>query len=153
MTGATLPFRRRCLSPEEGRAAADRALSISIEEREACLDDLQLDDPETLLCVTKRLAEQTAADPSGTLAEAEFLYWYLDSLEPQYPLDPFRLDEHAYFLGETARLAGTMCRVLSMRDDARRWFDRSEGAFLATLNPSANLAKLFGVVQALIGLE
>jgi tetratricopeptide (TPR) repeat protein len=142
MRGGMLSFRRRCLTPEEGSVAAERALSIPIEERSACAGELHLDDPEVLLCVTKALIDRGPGDPAGVLAEAEFLYWHLDSLEPQYPLDPFRLDEHAYFLGETARIAGTMSRDLSRREEARKWFDRAEGAFLATLNPTANLAKL-----------
>lgn len=137
-----LSFRRRCLTPEEGRAAADRALSVPLPERGAQAEELHLDDPETLLSITKMLLDRGPASPSAVLAEAGFLYRYLDSLKPEYPLDPFLLDEHAYFLGEAARIAGTMCRALSCREAARRWFDRSEGAFLSTLNPAVNLAKL-----------
>lgn len=142
MSGELRAFRRRCLTPEEGKAAAERVLSIPIPEREALARECHLDDPETLLSITKALVDQGPAKPLAVLEEAEFLYRYLESLRPEYPLDPFLLDEHAYFLGESARIAGTMCRDLSRRAEARRWFDRSEGAFLSTLNPAANLAKL-----------
>jgi tetratricopeptide (TPR) repeat protein len=142
MSREMLSFRRRCLSPAEGKAAAERALLIPVQDRQAQAEGLHLDDPETLLSITKTLVERGPSSPAAVLTEADFFYRYLDSLQPQYPLDPFRLDEHSYFLGETARIAGTMCRDLSRREEARRWFDRSESALLSTVNPAANLAKL-----------
>jgi len=142
VTGELKSFRRPSLSPEEGKAAAERALAIPLSERAEHVRDCHLDDPETLLSILKTLVAECAARPTFVLEEADFLYRYLDSIHPQYPLDAFLLDEHSYFLGESARIAGNMSRNLCLRDEARRWLDRAESAFLLTVNPTANLAKV-----------
>ena len=74
--------------------------------------------------------------------EATFLYEFLQALRPHYPVDVFLLDEREYFLGETARIIGTVCRNLTRREEARRWLDLAEGWFLLTENASGNIAKV-----------
>jgi hypothetical protein len=142
MTGELRAFRRRRLTPEEGKAAAVRALETPIDSRLSILDQLYLDDPETLLPLLDEVRKQLESSPNKVLEETSFLYSYLESLRPRYPVDSFLLDEREYFLGETARIAGTACRELSLRDDARRWLDLSEAWFLSTENAAGNLAKV-----------
>jgi tetratricopeptide (TPR) repeat protein len=69
--------------------------------------------------------------------EAEFFYDFLKS-RPQVGL----YDEREYFLGEFALLAGTACRFLFLREEARRWFERAEAWFVLTANSSVNIARL-----------
>jgi tetratricopeptide (TPR) repeat protein len=135
-------FRRRRLTPEEGRRAAAQAIEIPIADRAGRGSELRLDDPETLLPLLETLRSRWEAAPIEVLEEASFLYNYLEGIEVSYPIGAFLLDEREYFLGETARIAGTVCRVLSRREEARQWFDRGEGWFLLTENASGNLAKL-----------
>jgi tetratricopeptide (TPR) repeat protein len=142
MTGELRQFRRRHLSPEDGRKAARIALETPLTERLARANEFFLDDPETLLPLLDSLRNLGPTEPKRVLEESNFLYQFLHRLEPRYPADAFLLDEREYFLGETARIAGTMCRELSLRNEAKHWFDLSEGWFLQTENSSGNLAKL-----------
>src|SRR5262249_34322880 len=119
MTGELRSFRRRRLTPEQGKQAADSLLQIPIAERREREKELLLDDPETLLPLREALRQAGTAAPARVLAEATFVYQFLNELTPQYPMDAFLLDEREYFLGETARIAGTVCRDLARRDEAR----------------------------------
>ena len=142
MTGELRAFRRKRLSPEEGKAAAVRALKVPIEERSNLAGELFLDDPETLLPLLEALRQECESNPANVLEETTFLYHYLEKIEPKYPTDAFLLDEREYFLGETARIAGGVSRVLALRAEARRWLDLADGWFLQTENASGNLAKV-----------
>jgi len=142
MTGKLRHFRRRRLDPEEGRAHAERVLATPIPERIEKAAELHLDDPESLLSLLSILPGQWDTAPAKVLEEAAFLYGYLENLEVRYPADPILYDEREYFLGESARIAGTAARFLSRRDDARAWFDLSEAWFLATENATVNIARL-----------
>src|SRR5262249_50663518 len=70
------------------------------------------------------------------------LYDFLTKLQPRQPPEGFLLDEREYFLGEIARIAGTMTRELARRDEARRWLDLSESWFSRTMNAAGNIAKI-----------
>ncbi len=142
MTGELKQFRRRRLTPEEGTRAAAEILAMPFDVRRQHLQELSLDDPETLLPLLESIRQQLNSAPESVLAEAEFIYHFLESIETAYPVSAFLLDEREYFLGETARIAGTACRQISRRDDSRNWFDLSEVWFLQTENASGNLAKL-----------
>ncbi len=142
MTGELRQFRRRRLTPEEGKQVAEKILEIPIRDRADRLVELPLDDPETLLPLLERIRVQLESVPAKALEETHFLYSFLEPLETSYPASAFLLDEREYFLGETARIAGTACRQLSRRDEAYHWFDLSEVWFLRTENASGNLAKL-----------
>jgi tetratricopeptide (TPR) repeat protein len=52
------------------------------------------------------------------------------------------MDEREYFLGELALIAGTTCRNLFRRDEARLWFDRAEANFRLTVRVQADLSRL-----------
>jgi tetratricopeptide (TPR) repeat protein len=140
--GELKAFRRRRLSPEQGKEAASRVLETPIKERLEKAAELFLDDPETLLPLLDALRVRGETSPAEVLDEATSLYRYLESLEPRYPVDAFLLDEHDYFLGETARIAGAASRILARREEARRWLDLAEGWFLLTENASGNLSKV-----------
>jgi tetratricopeptide (TPR) repeat protein len=142
MAGELRQFRRKRLTPEDGRRAAERILGMSASARQERIGELTLDDPETLLPLLETVRLQLDSSPATALEEASFVYSFLEPLESTYPLSAFLLDEREYFLGESARIAGTACRHLSRRDEARRWFDLSEVWFLRTENASGNLAKL-----------
>ncbi len=142
MTGEVRAFRKKRLSPEEGKAAAVAALSTPLERRLSQELAFHLDDPETLLPFLESIRERLEVTPSGVLDEATALYAFLERHRPNYPMDSFLLDEREYFLGETARIAATACRHLSHRDEARHWLDLSEGWFLQTENAAGNLSKV-----------
>lgn len=142
MTGELRTFRRRRLTPEEGRDAACVVLEMPIADRLEKGSELHLDDPETLLPLLDTLRQRGPSVPAAVLEEATFLYEFLESLQPRYPIDAFLLDEREYFLGETARLAGVVSRELSRREEARRWLDLAEGWFLLTENASGNLSRV-----------
>jgi hypothetical protein len=107
MTGELRSFRRKRLTPEQGKQAADSILQIPITERRGRAAELFLDDPETLLPLLEALRRDWTTAPARVLAEATFVYEFLNGLTPRYPIDAFLLDEREYFLGETARIAGT----------------------------------------------
>ncbi len=142
MLGELRAFRRPRLSPEEGRAAATKALATPISERAEKSAELHLDDPETLLPFLEALRRERETSPQRVLEETSYLYKLLNSMKPRYPADRFLLDEREYFLGESAHIAGTASRLLALRDEARKWFDHAEGWFLATENAAGNLAKI-----------
>jgi tetratricopeptide (TPR) repeat protein len=142
MTGELRSFRRRRLTPEEGKIAAERVLKVPIAARQGQLPELRLDDPETLLPLLDSLRRELESSPTNVLEEAAFLYGFLEHIEPHYPVDAFLLDEREYFLGETARVAGTASRELSRYDEAKRWLDLADAWFLLTENAAGNLAKV-----------
>jgi len=138
MTARVLRFPVQPISSEEGRAAAQAALSTPLPERRARAEELHLEDPETLLGICGHLRQQLDSVPLIVLSEAAFFYGFLDQPRRSIGL----LDEREYFLGETALLAGAACRGLSRREEARRWYDRSEGWFRQTVNSAAAWARL-----------
>jgi tetratricopeptide (TPR) repeat protein len=142
MRGELRQFRRRRLTPEQGREAAIAALSTPLSRRVERPDEYFLDDPETLLPLLDALRNQWENDPEKVLAESLFLYQFLEGRESKYPMDAFLLDEREYFLGETARISGNVCRALARREESHRWFDLAEGWFRLTENAAGNLSKV-----------
>lgn len=132
------PERRRHLSAEEARFAADCVLSVPATERRAKSKDLQLEDPETLLILLRRLHEQKEISPATVRADAEFFYRFLERPKREIGL----LDEREYFLGEFALIAGIACRFLSLRNEARLWLDRAETWFLQVTNELPHFARV-----------
>jgi tetratricopeptide (TPR) repeat protein len=131
-------FPERSMSSRDGEAAAMRVLEVPIDERLSRATELAMDDPETLLALCGVLRSQWETRPDVVRSDAEFLYLFLK--EPKRKIGLF--DERDYFLGELALIAGTTCRFLSRREEANRWFDRSESAFRNTMNAIADWARL-----------
>src|SRR5437870_2639179 len=102
--------RRRRLSPEQARAAAERMLAMPIAERAEKASELLLEEPDVLLALCGRLKKQLDSSPVTVRDDAEFLYRYLEKPKREIGL----LEERDYFLGETALIAATACRHLSM---------------------------------------
>lgn len=138
MTGRVLRFPGRPFSATEGRETAQRILALPISEQESQATVLQLEDPETLLALCGALREQMDSMPVRVVEEAEFLYRFI--CEPKRSIGLF--DERDYFVGEFALLAGTACRLLARREEAVRWFDRSEASFRLTVNAVADWSRV-----------
>jgi tetratricopeptide (TPR) repeat protein len=138
MAGRVLRFPVKPITSEEGMAAARRALGTPIEARASRSSELRLEEPETLLGACGLLKNQLESSPDEVLRNAEFFYRFLE--QPRRSVGV--LDEREFFLGETALIAGTACRFLSRREEARRWFDRAEAWFRHTLNSAADWSRL-----------
>lgn len=140
MTGSLIHFPGKgpTLSPEEGRVAAQALLATPPGRRIERADELHIEDPEQLLCVCEELWNLVETDPIQVQAEARFFFDFLE--HPKRSIGVF--DERDYYLGEFALLAGVACRILSKRDDAKRWFDFAEANFVLAHNASALIARL-----------
>jgi tetratricopeptide (TPR) repeat protein len=132
-----LPFPSRILSSDEYRRAR-AALEVPFSERLTKATSLALDDPDVLLSIAKCVKDLLDSSPPDCKAEAEFFYRFVES--PRREIGLF--DERVYFLGEFALLAGTSCRYLSLGNEARLWFDRSESAFRQSVSATADLSRL-----------
>jgi len=138
MAGRVIRFPQQSASSEEGRAAAERILRTPFLERLSKTAELRLENPETLLSITDLLRDRRETSPAEVCSEAEFFYRFVE--KPRRKVGLF--DERQYFLGELALIAGTACRHLSRRDEARLWFDRAESGFRHTANAVGELSRL-----------
>lgn len=132
------PAAPESLSPEAGRAAAERALEVPLPERAARADELRLEHAEVLLATCEILTRRIEAAPASVAEEADFFYRFLET--PVRKIGEF--DEREYYLGELALVAGGANRILFRREDARRWFDRAESNFVRVANAGAHFARL-----------
>jgi tetratricopeptide (TPR) repeat protein len=123
---------------EEDYDSAARVLQVPPAERSGRSHELGLERPEVLVSLARILWEQIERDPEPLRAEAEFFYLHL--AERVRPIGA--MDEREYFLGEFALIAGTRCRILSRRDEARLWLDRAEANFRLTVRIQADLSRL-----------
>jgi tetratricopeptide (TPR) repeat protein len=136
--GRLLKFPVKPISSDEGIEAAREALAVPMASREAQALTLHLEEPEVLLGICGLLRAELETDPEYVVREAGYFYRFLE--QPRRSIGI--LDEREFFLGETALVAGTACRLLSRREDARRWFDRAEAWFRHTVNSVADWARL-----------
>src|ERR1700687_470033 len=132
------PWREHRMSPEQGWLVAERVLAAPIAERSARARELRLEDPELLLCVCEVLRSRLESSPATVRDDSEFFYQFLE--KPKRTVGLF--DEREYFLGELALTAGGACRFLFRREEAHRWFDRSEASFSLAINGLAHVARL-----------
>src|SRR5207237_9833441 len=109
------------LTSEEGRRAAEAILETPITQRLERSHELHLEDPEQLLSVCTLLWAMGEVQPARARDEAAFFYGFIET--PKRPIGIF--DERDYYLGDFALIAGGTCRILSKREEAKRWF-RSE---------------------------
>lgn len=130
--------RRPVWSKKEAEGLADQILALPAEERDRRSTELNLDDPELLLCVCERLRDLFDSRPSSVREDAIFFYSFVES--PRRQIGSF--DERDYYLGEFALIAGTACRFLALRDESKRWFDLAEANFVLVHNASAHFARL-----------
>ncbi|MEO8430052.1 MAG: hypothetical protein ABI592_00990 [Acidobacteriota bacterium] len=138
MTGRVLQFPLTPRSLSEAAIEAARILALPPEERDGPAIEKAMEEPELLLAVCASLRCRLETGPAEVRDEAEFFYKWIDV--PERTVGVF--DEKEYFLGETALLAGSASRILFRRDEARRWFDRSETAFRHTVNAIADWARV-----------
>ena len=138
MTGRVLSFPKRFTCSSEAQAEAKQLLEIPFAARLGKAVQLRLDDPERMLSICGCLRDQMDSSPACVRDEAEFFYRFIEKPRRAFGL----FDERQYFLGELALIAGTACRHLSRRDEARLWFDRSEAGFRETVSPEPDLCRL-----------
>jgi tetratricopeptide (TPR) repeat protein len=132
------PSAPKSVPPEVGRELAERILSVQREDRRR-IADLGLEQSEVYLSLCLILDSQLESAPSVVLAEAEYFYELLQGKESS--AFNFLFDEHDYYCGEFAILAGTSCRMLGRREEAHDWFDRADVEFLATSNAIGDVAR------------
>ena len=140
MTAFLIPFPGKGpgLTSEEGRRAAEAILETPITQRLERSHELHLEDPEQLLSVCTLLWTMGEVQPARARDEAAFFYGFIET--PKRPIGIF--DERDYYLGEFALIAGGTCRILSKREEAKRWFDLAEANFVLSHNASAHIARL-----------
>ncbi len=138
MTGRVIQFPRNPRLLSEAAEEAARILAIPREDRRIPAIEAAMEEPELLLAVCAFLRTRLESSPADVHNEAEFFYRWIET--PNRSIGVF--DEKDYFLGETALLAGSASRILFRRDEARRWFDRSETAFRHTVNAIADWARV-----------
>lgn len=78
------------------------------------------------------------SNPASVREDAEFFVRTLTTKSAAIG----QFDEGDYFVGEFSLIAGTACRLLFRKDEARRWFARAEAFFVLTENGTANIARL-----------
>lgn len=138
MTGRVIPFPPHRFSSGGDRTVAARVLSIPIAERLAKATELRLEEPEILLALCDLIRDLIESSPVEAKQEAEFLHRFLKSLKRRVGV----LDEHHYFLGESALLVGIACRMLALREEAVRWFDRADSSFRLTVSAVADWSRV-----------
>ncbi len=139
MTADLIRFpRKSVVSTQEAALAVGRIFHVPSDQRATKSDELRLEDPEVLLGICQYLRDRLETSPLSVRQEAVFFYGFLK--EPERPIGSF--DERDYYLAEFALIAGTACRVLALRDDARHWFDLAEANFVLAHNANAHFARL-----------
>ncbi|MGH9365333.1 MAG: tetratricopeptide repeat protein [Thermoanaerobaculia bacterium] len=145
-SGNEWPGAGRILSKDEARFAAECLLSAPIPQRAARTAELYGDDPDILYTVLAVLRERWETVPAVVRDDAEYFYHFLEKVprreKGKVNTGKFLFDERAFFLGEFALVAGTTSRNLSLRDEARQWFNRAENWFLMTKGAERNISRL-----------
>jgi len=136
MAGRVLAFPR---PPSAARSiAAKRILATAPSARLSTVREADLEDPDVLMHICGSVRALLYSNPNAALEEAEFFYGFLRGRSKRVGV----FDEHDYFLGEFALLAGAACRQLTLRDDARLWFDRAEAGYRHTASAVADSSRL-----------
>jgi tetratricopeptide (TPR) repeat protein len=131
-------FRVAAVSPSPLWSEMERILTTPMEQRLKVALSPALDDPQLLLAVCETLRRRNETSPADSRAKSEFFYSYV--AKPERTIE--HCDEQEHFLGELALTAGTACRVLFHRDEARQWFDRAEAHFTRRPNGLAHVARV-----------
>ena len=126
------------LSPEEANAAAQAYLDVPLDQRTSQLRSVSLSNADVLTAICRLLRGLCETVPAVVATEAADVNRWLNSSGCKVGL----FDERDYFLGETALLAGSVCRQLGRREDAFRWLDRAEAGFRHTVNGAPGMANI-----------
>jgi tetratricopeptide (TPR) repeat protein len=123
---------------EEDYESAARVLQVPPAERAARGDQLGLQRPEVLGALVQVLWARGETAPEQVRSEAAYFFGFLAN--PRRPIGV--MDEREYFLGELALIAGTQCRSLSRREEARLWFDQADASFRLTVGIQADFSRV-----------
>ena len=118
-------------------AAAEAYLSRDENQKQAGTDSI-FSDLDLLLAICGLLKERGNSDPAGVFAESTRIFGWLSRQEKSLGY----FDERDYFLGESALLAGSACRVLGNRAETELWLDRADASFRHTINPTPSLSRV-----------
>jgi tetratricopeptide (TPR) repeat protein len=124
--------------PEEARRIADRYLCTPQSERAEHFVEECLSLPDNVFEICNSLMSQSNLSPVTVSEEAVALYDWLRKTNREIG----SFDEPAYFLGESALIAGSTLRLLGKREEADLWFDRAEAGFRCTINAGPSLARV-----------
>jgi tetratricopeptide (TPR) repeat protein len=126
------------LSPAQAHVEAVEFLAVSIEGRSEETRVRFLNNPDVLLALCTILRKNRDLAPGDVLEQTTDIYRWISRAGSRLGL----FDERDYFLGETALIAGGVCRQLGKREDAFLWLDRAEAGFRHTMNPAPGLANV-----------
>jgi tetratricopeptide (TPR) repeat protein len=132
------PWRPKKLDHQESRLLAEAALATPPSDRAGKSEDLRLEDPELLLCVSEDLRSRLEATPALVREESDFFYRFLDKPVRQIGVH----DEREYFLGEFALTAATASRFLFKVEEAKSWLRRAEANFALVQNSNAQWGRV-----------
>jgi len=113
-------------------------LAIPSLQRAEKAPQLRLEDPERLLWVCDLLREQLESAPPIVMNEAVLFHDFIKTPHRRIGIS----DEREYYLGEFALIAGVACRLLSLREEARRWFDSAETYFVVLHESRAHMGRV-----------
>ena len=125
-------------SPGDVLAIATDYLSQDVEERKALDVESTYRDLDVLLSICGALRERVNSNPSEVLAEAGRIFAWVT----QQGRSLGYFDERDFFLGESALLAGSACRLLGENADAELWLDRADASYRHTINPTPSLTRV-----------
>jgi tetratricopeptide (TPR) repeat protein len=91
-----------------------------------------------MLALCSLMRKSRDLTPATVLEDASDIFRWVS--RPNCEIGLF--DERDYFIGETALIAGGVCRQLGRREEAFLWLDRAEAGFRHTMNPAPGLANV-----------
>ena len=125
-------------SPGDALATAQDYLAIGLSERRSVDINAIYSDLDVLLALCGLLRERANTSAPELFAEATRIFEWVSAQTRSIGY----FDERYFFLGESALLAGTACRVLGDVAETELWLDRAEGAYRHTINPTPSLARV-----------
>ena len=125
-------------SPGDVLAIATNYLSQDVEERKTLDVESTYRDLDVLLSICGALRERVNSNPSEVFAEASRIFAWVT----QQGRSLGYFDERDFFLGESALLAGSACRLLGENSDAELWLDRADASYRHTINPTPSLTRV-----------
>lgn len=125
-------------SPGDVVATAKSYLAQGVEGRQGLDAESFYRDLDVLLSICGLLRERINTNPSEVLSEAGRIFAWVSSQGQSLGY----FDERDFFLGESALLAGSACRLLGENAETELWLDRADASYRHTINPTPSLARV-----------